>query len=140
GGGRGGGAGRARRGAPADVGAAIGTAAAAGAGRAAGAAANPDDPTAPAAGGGGGRGGGLENLITQFYKSEGVLALFDRGSDSDMAAGGSDLSWQQQHPDGGTFAVQSGGRQGDPPGTALPQVTLAVEHYNRMARLLDHNV
>ena len=78
--------------------------------------------------------------ITQFYKSEGVLALFDRGSDSDMAAGGSDLTWQQQHPDGGTFAVQSGGRQGDPPGTALPQVTLAVEHYNRMVRLLDHNV
>ena len=28
---------------------------------------------------------------------------FDRGSDSDMAAGGSDLSWQQQHPDGGTI-------------------------------------
>jgi hypothetical protein len=132
GGGRGGGA--AGNAAPADVCAAIGTA---GAG---GAAANPDDPTAPAAGGGGGRGGGLQNLITQFYKSEGVLALFDRGSDSDMAAGGSDLTWQQQHPDGGTFAVQSGGRQGDPPGTALPQVTLAVEHYNRMARLLDHNV
>ena len=135
GGGRGGGAGNAPP--PADVCAAIGTAAAGG-GRA-GAAANPDDPAAaPAAGGG--RAGGLQNLITQFYKSEGVLALFDRGSDSDLAAGGSDLTWQQQHPDGGTFAVQSGGRQGDPPNTALPQVTLAVEHYNRMARLLDHNV
>lgn len=141
GGGRGGGAGNATPTPPADLCAAIGTAAAAGAGRAAGAAAaNPDDPTAAAAAGGGGRGGGLQNLLTQFYKAEGVLALFDRGSDSDMAAGGSDLTWQQQHPDGGTFAVQSGGRQGDPPGTALPQVTLAVEHYNRMARLLDHDV
>ena len=137
--GAGGGAGNAAPTPPADPCAAIGAAATAAAGRAAGAAANPDDPAAPAAGGGG-RGGGLQNLITQFYKSEGVLALFDRGSDSDMAAGGSDLTWQQQHPDGGTFAVQSGGRQGDPPGTALPQVTLAVEHYNRMVRLLDHNV
>ena len=61
--------------------------------------------------GGGGRGGGSE-LITQFYKTEGVLALFDRGGDSDMAAGGSDLTWQQQRVDGGTFAVQSGGRHG----------------------------
>ena len=137
GGGRGGGGGNAAPATTADPCTAIGAAATAAAGRA-GAAANPDDPAAPAAGGG--RGGGLQNLITQFYKAEGVLALFDRGSDSDMAAGGSDLTWQQQHPDGGTFAVQSGGRQGDPPGTALPQVTLAVEHYNRMARLLDHNV
>ncbi len=138
GGGRGGGAGagNAAPAPPTDLCAAIGAAAA---GRG-GAPANPDDPAAPAAGGGGRGAGGIQNLITQFYKSEGVLALFDRGSDSDMAAGGSDLTWQQQHPDGGTFAVQSGGRQGDPPNTALPQVTLAVEHYNRMVRLLEHNV
>ena len=55
-----------------------------------------------------------------------------------MAAGGSDLTWQQQHLDGGTIFVQStsGGREG----AGVPEVTLAVEHYNRMVRLLDHNV
>ena len=110
-----------------------------GGGRGAGGANPPYGSTDPCTAIGAGANGAAAAL-TRFYKAEGVLALFDRGSDSDMAAGGSDLTWQQQHPDGGTFAVQSGGRQGDPPGTALPQVTLAVEHYNRMARLLDHNV
>jgi hypothetical protein len=102
----------------------------------------PDDPTATPAGRGGGRGGGqaLTSALARFYKAEGVAALFDRGSDSDMAAGGSDLTWQQQHPDGGTFAVQSGGDRNADPATVMPQVTLAVEHYNRMVRLLEHNV
>ncbi len=36
--------------------------------------------------------------------------------------------------------MQSGGRAGDAPDANLPQVTLAVEHYNRMVRLLEHNV
>jgi carboxypeptidase Q len=107
------------------------------------------EPPARGAGGGraaagagragrGGRGAAGGFNLSQFYKDEGVIALFDRGSNSDMAAGGSDLTWQQQHPDGGTFAVQSGGRAGDAPDANLPQVTLAVEHYNRMVRLLDH--
>ena len=91
-----------------------------------------------AAGAGRGRGGAGGFNVNQFYKDEGVIALFDRGSNSDMAAGGSELTWQQQHPDGGTFAVQSGGRAGDAPDANLPQITLAVEHYNRMVRLLDH--
>jgi carboxypeptidase Q len=90
-------------------------------------------------GGRGGRGGAGGFSVNDFYKSEGVIALLDRGSNSDMAAGGSDLTWQQQHTDGGTFAVQSGGRAGDAPDANLPQVTLAVEHYNRMVRLLEHN-
>ena len=30
--------------------------------------------------------------VAEFYKAEGVVAIFDRGSDSDMSAGGSDLS------------------------------------------------
>lgn len=73
----------------------------------------------------------------QFYKDQGVVALFDRGSNSDMASGGSNLSWQQQLTDGGTIIVQ-GVTPRD--GTAMPQVTLAVEHYNRMVRLLEHNI
>jgi len=88
-------------------------------------------------GGRGGRGAGFN--LNAFLKAEGVVALFDRGSNSDMAAGGSDLTWQQQHPDGGTFAVQSGARPTDDPTMTLPQVTVAVEHYNRMVRLVEHN-
>jgi carboxypeptidase Q len=75
--------------------------------------------------------------LLQFYKDEGVIAVFDRGSDSDTANMGSNLSVNQQHPDGGTIFP------GTVPRTAaasVPQVTLAVEHYNRMVRLIEHNV
>jgi carboxypeptidase Q len=89
---------------------------------------------------GGGRGRGNAFNVNQFYKDEGVLALFDRGANSDLSAGGSDLTWQTQRVDGGTVFVQSGGRAGDAPDVNLPQVTLAVEHYNRMVRLLEHSV
>jgi carboxypeptidase Q len=75
--------------------------------------------------------------LAQFYSAEGVVALFDRGSESDMAAGGSDLSWQQQHPDGGTIFPIGAGARGGNAGTGVPEVTLAVEHYNRMVRVLD---
>jgi len=77
-----------------------------GAGRAGGAAAG-------RAGGGGGRAGGAAGAgaagaafnVNTFYREEGVLALFDRGGNSDMSAGGSDLSWQTQRVDGGTVFV-----------------------------------
>jgi len=65
------------------------------------------------------------------------VAAFDRGGDSDMAAGGSDLSWQQQHPDGGTVFPSGGGPRNESAGKGVPSVTLAVEHYNRMVRVLD---
>lgn len=78
--------------------------------------------------------------MNQFYREEGVLALFDRGSNSDMSAGGSDLSWQTQRVDGGTIFVGSGGQPSAAADAGLPQVTVAVEHYNRMVRLLEHNV
>jgi hypothetical protein len=101
--------------------------------------------------GGGGRGGGGRGRggaaggpppfnVNTFYREEGVLALFDRGSNSVMRAGGSDLSWQTQRADGGTIFVGSGGSRAAGADPALPQVTLAVEHYNRMVRLLDHDV
>jgi hypothetical protein len=100
-------------------------------------------PAAPRAGGAGrGRGAGGGFNVNAFYKSEGVIALFDRGSNSDMAAAGSDLTWRQQHPDGGTFAVQSASGVTASSATtdaAPPQVALAVEHYNRMVRLIEHN-
>jgi carboxypeptidase Q len=66
--------------------------------------------------------------------------LLNRGGDSDTSAGGSDLSWRQQRPDGGTIFPSGGGSRGADAGTGLPTVTLAVEHYNRMVRVLARNV
>jgi carboxypeptidase Q len=80
----------------------------------------------------------FQQRLQQFYKDEGVVAVFDRGSDSDTASVGSDLSVQQQHPDGGTVFPGTVNRANALAG--VPQVTLAVEHYNRMVRLLEHNV
>jgi carboxypeptidase Q len=93
-------------------------------------------------GGRGGRGGGqeLRQKIDQFYKSEGVVALFNRGSDNDTASVGSGLSAQHQRPDGGTIFPSGGGSRGADAGQGLPTVTLAVEHYNRMVRILDKDV
>jgi hypothetical protein len=97
----------------------------------------------PASSGGGGRGGALaafREKVNDFYVQEGVVAVFDRGSDSDMAAGGSDLSWQQQHPDGGTIFPNGASPRDDKAGKSVPVIALAVEHYNRMIRVLDKNV
>ena len=78
--------------------------------------------------------------LADFYVNEGVVAIFDHGSDGDIAAGSSDLSWQQQHPDGGAvFPTGAGARDGNA-GKSVPEVTLAVEHYNRMVRVLDKGV
>ncbi len=109
-------------------------------------------PPARQAGGGRGPAGGdfqrqreFQNKVQQFFLAEGVAAIFERGSDSDLSAGGSDLSWQTQHTDGGTIFVQSGGpytKRGDAAnvGEVPPQVVLAVEHYNRMMRILERNL
>lgn len=92
--------------------------------------------------GGRGRGGPgaaqFQQRLQQFYKDEGVVAVFERGSDSDTANMGSGLSVNQQHPDGGTIFPGTVNRNAAPSG--VPQVTLAVEHYNRMVRLLEHDV
>jgi hypothetical protein len=75
-----------------------------------------------------------------FFKEEGVLAVLDYGAATDMATGGSNLSWRHQRPDGGTLFVQSGASPYADPSTSVPRVTVAVEHYNRMVRLLEHGV
>jgi hypothetical protein len=103
-------------------------------------------PASAAATGRGGRGGGrgagqsFQTQLQNFYKSEGVVALLDRGADADSSLGGSDLSWYTQRVDGGTIFVQSGGGSRDSSAVGLPQVTLAVEHYNRMVRILSKGV
>ena len=103
-------------------------------------------PAQRAGGGGGGGGGGatsgqqFSQRVAQFYQSEGVIALIDRGSDSDLSAGGSDLSWQTQRVDGGTIFVGSGGPRDENAGKGLPSIVIAVEHYNRMVRVLERGV
>jgi hypothetical protein len=88
-----------------------------------------------------GSGAGLTPAqLNKFYLDEGVVAVLDRGSDSDMSAGGSDMSWETQRVDGGTVFVGSGGSR-EPNAPPVPvQVTLAVEHYNRMVRILEKGV
>ena len=86
------------------------------------------------------RASGFLQRVARFYQDEGVVATFNRGSDTVMTALGSDLSTQQQRPDGGTvFPVGQGSRDIDA-GKGVPGVTLAVEHYNRMLRILARNI
>jgi carboxypeptidase Q len=97
---------------------------------------------APAAAPGSGRGGAatFRQKLTEFYVAEGVVAVFNRGGDSDMSAGGSDMTWQQQHPDGGTIFPSGSGPRDAGAGRGVPEITLAVEHYNRMVRVLDKHL
>ena len=80
-----------------------------------------------------------QRAVATFLKEEGVVAAFDRGSDADSSAGGSDLSWYTQRTDGGTIFVTSGSRD-TAMMNAVPSITLAVEHYNRMVRILEKGV
>lgn len=78
--------------------------------------------------------------VREFYRQEGVLAVLERGPDSDVAPGGSDLSWTTQRTDGGTVFVTAGGSRDPAAEPGLPQVVVAVEHYNRMVRILERDV
>jgi carboxypeptidase Q len=78
--------------------------------------------------------------IAQFYKDEGVVALFNRGTDAVFSSIGSDMSKRQQRTDGGTVFPMGNGSRGADAGTGVPIVTLAVEHYNRMMRVLARNI
>ena len=77
-------------------------------------------------------------VVQRFLLSEGAAVVLDRGSDSDLSAGGSDLSWQTQRIDGGTIFPGNGGSRDPKAEKQVPSATLAVEHYNRIVRLLEH--
>jgi carboxypeptidase Q len=96
----------------------------------------PAPATAAAAGGG----AGFAAKLAQYYVTEGAAALLERGADSDLSAGGSDLSWQTQRVDGGTIFPGNGGSRDPKAPAGIPSATIAVEHYNRMVRLLDKGV
>ncbi len=82
----------------------------------------------------------LRSRMLTFFKSEGVVALFDRGTDNIYTSVGSDLATRHQRTDGGTVFPGAGGTRTDEAGSGLPSVTLAVEHYNRMVRVLEKGV
>ena len=91
---------------------------------------------------GAGRGGAaaFATRVQQFLKAEGVAAIFNRGSDSLEASAGSNLSIMQQRTDGGTIFPSGGGSRNSDPSAGIPTVTLAVEHYNRMIRILEKTI
>jgi len=76
----------------------------------------------------------------QFLKAEAVVAVFNRGSDTIMSSVGSNLSTEQQRTDGGTIFPIGNGSRGADAGAGLPTVTLAIEHYNRMVRVLGKGI
>jgi carboxypeptidase Q len=82
----------------------------------------------------------LATRIAQFLKTEGVVATLNRGSDVVMTSVGSNLTTEQQRTDGGTIFPTGNGSRGDDAGSGIPTVTLAVEHYNRMVRLLARGI
>jgi carboxypeptidase Q len=68
------------------------------------------------------RRGGMQRQILKFLEEEKVVALIDHG---------------RSGPGGGTVFVQQGGSQKVGQTTTIPQITMAVEHWNRIARLLN---
>ena len=77
-------------------------------------------------------------IVQRFLVAEGAAVVLDRGSDGDLSAGGSDLSWQTQRVDGGTIFPGNGGSRDPKAPQQVPSATLAVEHYNRLVRMLEH--
>jgi carboxypeptidase Q len=87
------------------------------------------------------RGPSLADRMQRFFLDERVAALFDRGSDASQVAGDNQMSWRTQRTDGGTIFPSAGGpRDTANAGNVVPSVTLAVEHYNRMLRILDKDI
>jgi len=83
----------------------------------------------------------LADKIQQFLLDEHVAAAFDRGTDAYLVPGDNQMSWRTQRTDGGTIFPSAGGsRDAAAAGKIVPSVTLAVEHYNRMLRILEKGI
>jgi carboxypeptidase Q len=90
---------------------------------------------------GGNRQQALNDRIQQFFLDEHVAAAFDRGGDAFLVPGDNQMSWRTQRTDGGTiFPSGNGPRDAANAGKIVPSVTLAVEHYNRMLRILEKGI
>jgi carboxypeptidase Q len=82
----------------------------------------------------------LADKIDRFFVDEHVAATFDRGSDAFIVPGDNQMSWRTQRTDGGTLFPNPGGSRDSDPSKIVPSVTLAVEHYNRMLRVLEKGI
>jgi carboxypeptidase Q len=92
----------------------------------------------PAPEGAGNRQAAFADKVQQFFLDEHVAAAFDRGSDAFIVPGDNQMSWRTQRTDGGTIFPSAGGPHDTAKaGKMVPSVTLAVEHYNRLLRILD---
>jgi hypothetical protein len=84
-------------------------------------------PVTPPGGRGGGGGGGNGQSVAQrrmpFFLAEGVAATIEPG-----------------RGDGGTVFVQGGGTRDPKEAPTVPQIVLAVEHYNRLVRILEKKI
>jgi len=98
-------------------------------------------PQAPAPEGTAARQAAFAEKVQQFFLDEHVAANFDRGSDASIVPGDNQMSWRTQRTDGGTIFPSAGGpHESAKAGKIVPSVTLAVEHYNRMVRILDKGI
>lgn len=98
----------------------------------------PAAPAAPPAAPAAGAAAPLSPVALQrFLSAEGAAVYLDRGSDNTTPAGGSNLSWQTQVVDGGTVFPSNGGSRDPKAPAQVPSATLAVEHYNRLVRLIE---
>jgi len=66
----------------------------------------------------------LRKKVSQFYKDEGAAVVLQYGYNGD----------------GGTVFASSGGSQDPKAPIPAPTVALTPEHYNRIARLVEHNI
>lgn len=86
----------------------------------------------------------LQDKINQFFVAERVAVAIDRGSDQSIvsAVGAENLASMTQRTDGGTvFVAGPGPHDNQNAGkTMVPSVTIAVEQYNRMIRILEKDV
>lgn len=78
--------------------------------------------------------------VADFLLAERAAAILDRGTDDVLVAGGSDLSWKTQRVDSGTIFVGTGGARDAAAGRNVPSAVIAVEQYNRLARLVERGV
>lgn len=100
--------------------------------------ANAEPPTGgPQRGGPGGPGGPNQDQINQMMQAR---ALAGKRTEFLKSEGAAVLVDYSRVGDGGTVFVQSGGSQDKDAPIGLPAITIAVEHYNRIIRILDKGV
>lgn len=83
-----------------------------------------------------------QDRLIRFLKEEGVVAVVDRGSDDSIVSVGrpEQVSQATQRTDGGTIFVDMSRPGLSNQQRLLPWITVAVEHYNRIVRIVQHGI